>query len=97
MPNAIITNRTYTGKTIKAGEIRLTPLSKSLSVRPNRLKGFFIWSRPHAIHVEDEQGVARTLAIPDLTRWMQFIAFSFGLAVGVFALFLSRWLSRGKT
>lgn len=93
----IITNMTQTGRTLRVGDVRLTPQSKSLTFKPKRLNGFFIWSRPHAILLEDEQGVARTLAVPDLTRWMQFIAFSFGLAVGVFALFFSRRLSRGKT
>lgn len=94
MRNALITNRTQTGKTIRIGGLKLTPQSKSLTIRLERLRGFFIWSRPYAIILEDEQGVTRTLAVSDLTRRLQFIAFSFGLASGVFALFLSRRLGR---
>ena len=94
MRRALITNRIKTGKTIRVGRMRFTPQSKSLTLRPGRLKGFFIWSRPHAILLEDEQGVVRILAVPDLTRRLQFIAVGFGLASGVLALFLSRMISR---
>jgi len=60
--------KTHTSTPIQAGEITLQPISQSIHWIG---KSFgFVWNRPIAVRVEDEQAVYQ-LPIRDLTRLIQ--------------------------
>jgi hypothetical protein len=63
-----ITYQEKTGEPIKAGKVRITPISRALSIIPPGWNGGFIWNRPAAVRVDHESGEWQVIPVQDITR-----------------------------
>lgn len=77
----------YAGRTISAGEVRVTPHSQALIV--NGKRGGVVWNRPLLINVERD-GHLQTLPIHDVTRLIQIGLLTFTVLFLVAAFFIRR-------
>jgi hypothetical protein len=82
--------QTQAGVPIQAGNLRLTPFARSVTLRFPNFPGGFIWNRPTALLVQSADGNEELLPIHDLTRRRQFALLGLGLAAGLIIRMLSR-------
>ena len=74
------------GEEVTAGDITLTPQSKSLTIRwPN---GGFVWNRPVAVLVE-RGGQTERIPVVDVTRIAQLTLLGLGFVLSIAGLMLS--------
>jgi hypothetical protein len=81
----IIQWETVNGEPFVAGGITVTPQAQALSVRLPF--GGFVWNRPVAVLIQDEQG-SRRMPIRDVTRIVQVSVFA-----AAFMLTVTSWLA----
>jgi len=74
---ALIERRTIAGSTLEAGDLRVTPEARVVSVRLPF--GAFVWNRPSAVVVERDGRVER-LPIVDVSRIAQVALWACALA-----------------
>jgi hypothetical protein len=83
------------GEEVTAGDITLTPQSKSLTIRwPN---GGFVWNRPVAVFVE-RGGQTERIPVVDVTRIAQltFLGLAFILSIATLMLSIRQRRSRNE-
>ncbi len=79
MSNRLINVETRVSKPVHAGDIRITPIAKTLRVQPPGYWGFLCWSRPTAVIVQTPDWQEHVLPIRDVTRQAQFILLAIGI------------------
>jgi len=87
----VIQFRTTTGQPRLHGELMVTPVSRSLTVRLPYWG--FVWNRPVAVFVEDGESTTE-MAIVDVTLLAQIGLFTVGLTATLIGLLVS--LSRKR-
>ena len=83
----LISSETRTGQSISTHGFKLTPFSRSLTLRIPGMNGGLIWNRPASVLVQAEDGQEFVLPVIDFTRQVQWTLY--GLALGACLLF---WL-----
>lgn len=82
---------THAGEPYTAGNLRITPFARSLTLRLPGFPGGLIWNRPTAVLVQDADGSEAVLPIHDITRRQQFTLLGIGLFVAALVwLFFKR-------
>ena len=80
----LIRTETKTGETINAGEIKITPFSKSTRILPNGKTVGLIWNRPDSVLIQNPDGSEQILPVIDVTR--QAIWAILGISAVIFTL-----------
>jgi len=84
--STLIRSETRTGQSISTHGFKLTPFSRSLTLRIPGINGGLIWNRPASVLVQAEDGQEYVLPVIDFTRQVQWALY--GLALGAGLLFL---------
>jgi len=64
----LIRTETKTGETINAGDVKITPFSKSTSILSKGKNTGLIWNRPDSILVQRPDGSEQVIPVIDVTR-----------------------------
>lgn len=64
----LIRTETKTGETINAGDVKITPFSKSTSILSKGKYVGLIWNRPDSILVQRPDGSEQVIPVIDVTR-----------------------------
>jgi len=64
----LISTETKTGETINAGDLKITPFSKSTSILSKGKNIGLIWNRPDSILVQRPDGSEQIIPVIDVTR-----------------------------
>ena len=72
---------------IKTENYDVIPIAKSTRIQPPGFWGVFIWNRPKAVAIENNEGCQKIIPIPDYTRRAQAIILGIGL-IGSLILWL---------
>jgi hypothetical protein len=64
----LIRTETKTGETINAGDVKITPFSKSTSILSKGKNIGLIWNRPDSILVQQPDGSEQVIPVIDVTR-----------------------------
>ena len=78
-----ITYQKRSGEPILAKGLRIIPFSKVLQISFPGSSGGFVWNRPVAVRIENENGLVQELPVVDVTRqvgWL-FLATCLGLSI----------------
>jgi hypothetical protein len=92
--NELIRTETKSGETINAGEVQITPFSKSTQILSDRKIFGLIWNRPDSILVQKPDGSEQILPVIDVTR--QAIWAILGISTVIFMLLTFITLKKDK-
>jgi hypothetical protein len=84
-PKGAFELQTRWGEPLTAGAMTVTTQSQALTVRWPR--GGFVWNRPLAVLVEQEDDVER-IPVVDITLWSQVVLFGLGVIFSIATLVL---------
>ena len=80
---SILHIETQAGEPIQAGDLRITPFARSVSLRVPGFSGGLIWNRPSAVLVQSADGSEQVLPVHDTTRRQQLTILGAGLLAGL--------------
>ncbi len=85
-----LTRETMPGKTIQAGENKITPFSQAIRLTLPGVKGGLIWNRPVSVIVQGADGSEQVLPVVDITRTVQLTLLGAGLVIGLLTWLIQR-------
>jgi hypothetical protein len=68
MDSPFLSMTTSAGEPINVGDVKVTPLARSLRLMLPHKAGGLIWNRPAAVLVQKPDGEEQILTVPDVTR-----------------------------